>query len=443
MANPYTSQSISGYNSSPPPDDGSNTAANEITWAKHKTKLADPIKILSEGIDSAAAAAFAKIFGAGTTSTGIAYTVLASDQGKLVIVTAGVTITTPAAAVEGTPFVFGIKNNHSAAITVDGNGSETIDGAANISLPAGSTMIITTDGTNWFTVANYGSAGTVNTGVSSGQVPLMDATGYPAADGSQITGLSVGRGYIDGLILSNDATDPAKDIGIATGVARDDSDSANLSLASALVKQLDASWAVGTNAGALDGTETVPGTPDASTWYHIWIIRRSDTGVVDILASESATAPTMPTNYDQKRRIGAVLFDATPDIITFTQFDDEFIWDVPVLDYNTPNPGTSATTRTLTVPTGLVLRAVHFVTLYEISINIRYGLVTSLDQTDSIPSVSRFNIGDHNGSNATPVSFRIKTNTSGQIRTRVDGSDANLTLKGLTAGWIDPRGRDA
>lgn len=443
MANPYTSQSISGYNSSPPPDDGSNTATNEITWAKHKTKLADPIKTLSEGIDSAAAAAFAKIFGAGTTSTGIAYTVLASDQGKLVIVTAGVTITTPAAAVEGTPFVFGIKNNHSAAITVDGNGSETIDGAANISLPAGSTMIITTDGTNWFTVANYGSAGTVNTGVSSGQVPLMDATGYPAADGSQITGLSVGRGYIDGLILSNDATDPAKDIGIATGVARDDSDSANLSLASALIKQLDASWAVGTNAGALDGTETVPGTPDASTWYHIWLIRRSDTGVVDILASESATAPTMPTNYDQKRRIGAVLFDATPDIIPFFQEDDVFRWKTLVQDYRQANPGAAQVTRTLTVPTGIELRAIHVASMESTSITPNHGLVLPLDETDSTPSTSLYTYATNNTGNTDSVRMEIKTNTSGQIGTRLAATAAAYTCAGHTLGWIDPRGRNA
>ena len=46
--NPFTAPSISGYNSSPPPDMGEQTSANEITWAKHKTKLADPIKTLVE-----------------------------------------------------------------------------------------------------------------------------------------------------------------------------------------------------------------------------------------------------------------------------------------------------------------------------------------------------------------------------------------------------------
>ena len=58
--NPYTSQSISNYNASPPPDDGTTTSANQLSWAKHKTKLADPIKTLAENVNSAVSAAFAK-----------------------------------------------------------------------------------------------------------------------------------------------------------------------------------------------------------------------------------------------------------------------------------------------------------------------------------------------------------------------------------------------
>jgi hypothetical protein len=55
--NPFTSVSITGYNSSPPPDDGSQTSANKVEWAKHKTKLADPLKALAEGINTNAIAA--------------------------------------------------------------------------------------------------------------------------------------------------------------------------------------------------------------------------------------------------------------------------------------------------------------------------------------------------------------------------------------------------
>lgn len=58
--NPYTSQTISNYNASPPPDDGTQTVANQLSWSKHKTKLADPIKTLAEGINTAVSTTFAK-----------------------------------------------------------------------------------------------------------------------------------------------------------------------------------------------------------------------------------------------------------------------------------------------------------------------------------------------------------------------------------------------
>ena len=58
--NAYSSQSISGYNASPPPDDGSEVSANKLEWNKGKTKLADPIKTLSESINSAVSTAHSK-----------------------------------------------------------------------------------------------------------------------------------------------------------------------------------------------------------------------------------------------------------------------------------------------------------------------------------------------------------------------------------------------
>lgn len=51
------------------------------------------------------------------------------------------------------------------------------------------------------------------------------------------------------------------------------------------------------------------GTLAASTWYSIWVISNGST--VAALASLSATAPTMPSGYTHKARVGWVRTDAT------------------------------------------------------------------------------------------------------------------------------------
>lgn len=76
-----------------------------------------------------------------------------------------------------------------------------------------------------------GSSSTQDTGVANGNVPLMDATGYPAADGSQITNVSAlsnGPSVIlrltsdvagtDGNVITNWTEDLDSDNAFAAGV---------------------------------------------------------------------------------------------------------------------------------------------------------------------------------------------------------------------------------
>lgn len=52
MTTHYTSVTVSGYNSGAPPDDGSTGSDNTLTWAKHKTKLGDPLKTAIEQVNT-------------------------------------------------------------------------------------------------------------------------------------------------------------------------------------------------------------------------------------------------------------------------------------------------------------------------------------------------------------------------------------------------------
>lgn len=58
MTTHYTSVSVSGYNSGAPPDDGSTGTDNAVTWAKHKTKLGDPLKTAIEQVNTNLVSAF-------------------------------------------------------------------------------------------------------------------------------------------------------------------------------------------------------------------------------------------------------------------------------------------------------------------------------------------------------------------------------------------------
>lgn len=57
---PYNTQTQSGYNSGAPPDDGSQTSDNRVSWEKHKEKLGDPVLTLSQGINTELLSAFGK-----------------------------------------------------------------------------------------------------------------------------------------------------------------------------------------------------------------------------------------------------------------------------------------------------------------------------------------------------------------------------------------------
>lgn len=274
--------------------------------------------------------------------------------------------------------------------------------------------------------------------------PSVPANTYQSYDADLVavaaTGVSAFSGLLYGLTLSN-GTDATNDINIAAGIAMDGGNAKFMNLASGITKQLDAAWAVGTNQGGLD-TGTI-----ANTTYHMWLIMRSDTGVVDVLFSASATSPTMPPNYDYKRRIGSIVRSGG-SIKAFFQEGDYFYWLVQVSDVADNNPGTSALTGTLTVPVGIRVLAIVNAGFSDsdTSISAIYFLLTALDQTDTTPSVSAYTAGQvlTGSGKVTPMlQARVRTNTSGQVRYRISQSDSSVTAIVQTIGWIDSRGRNA
>lgn len=236
---------------------------------------------------------------------------------------------------------------------------------------------------------------------------------------------------LNGLLLSNGA-DATNDVSIAAGTCISD-DGATVMTLSAITKQLDAAWAVGNDQGGRD-----TGSISDATW-HVWVIHRTDTGVTDVLLSTSATAPTMPTNYTKKKRIGSVV-RASSAILGFVNNDQgEFLLKTPVLDINDTATGTTAKTGTLaSVPNGIKVKAFFNTYVDDNGAAVYYS---PLDATDmavnnlTSGSVAPLSMTGTFGAGGVAGHGGVWTNTSRGFRYRTN-TDTNLKV--ATLGWYDP-----
>ena len=242
---------------------------------------------------------------------------------------------------------------------------------------------------------------------------------------------AVVRSYLAGLTLS--AAGSTATYGIAAGVATDSTNVSTMALASAFTKTTSA-WAVGTGNGSLD-TGAIANT----TWYHVYLIQRIDTGLVDILCSLSATAPTMPASYTLFRRIGSMKTDGSAQWVLFSQNGDEFLLGTPTEDISTGAQGTTAILYTLgSVPTGIVVNVIgqgDALTGGQFAI-----LYSSPASTDTLPVINGIGMTAGTAVTAITAMLNIRTDTSARIRVRSSVASTNVHF--TTQGWIDRRGRD-
>lgn len=262
-------------------------------------------------------------------------------------------------------------------------------------------------------------------------VPVIvsyDGTKFNVANSQ--TGAFVQK-HIAGLVISNNGSDAVNDIDISAGSCRDAGNAYNMVLAASLTKQLDAAWAVGTNQGGLD-TGAI-----ANADYYVWLIARSDTGVVDALFSLSSTAPTMPSNYDYKRLIGWIKRSGAT-IVAFTAYETgggglEYLWSSPTLDVSLANTlTTSRRTDAVKVPLNFSTSAILNVSIFDGASGNIAAYIYCPDQADLAPALA-----------GTPLSTTINASTSTNsvtpvtIRTSSTGTiAARATLATVDAYYV-------
>lgn len=144
MGTKYSTIAVSGYNATPPADDGSAVASNQVKWSYIKTKLSDPLNTFAAAVDAALLLALDMSVRQVTASGNTA----ATDHNRTVeiapSVSTAVTISLADAATMTAGYVVRIKNSSTIAQTVGRvTAGDTLDGATkNITLGPNQSIVV-------------------------------------------------------------------------------------------------------------------------------------------------------------------------------------------------------------------------------------------------------------------------------------------------------------
>jgi hypothetical protein len=239
------------------------------------------------------------------------------------------------------------------------------------------------------------------------------------------------KGLVVGGTLSNAAGDATNDITIAAFTVQDESGGGVLTLAAAITKQIDATWAVGTNAGGMN-----TGAVADTTWYEVIAIKRVDTGVVDVMFSTTANRATLPASYTLKARLGWVRRGAATNL-AFTQVKDYFTLTTQINDIAV-NKTVTATAAALTVPPNCIARFRAGADM-STSVNANSALVFSeVAEGNVTPALATGIISLGYWDLATGSSgghFELRVNASSQIEYDMDVAVGTFDVS--TFGWVD------
>ncbi|MBB3520883.1 hypothetical protein [Rhizobium sp. BK456] len=342
------------------------------------------------------------------------YTALASDDNAVHRFTAAATLTLTAAATLGANWHYCVIAD-GGDVTIDPNGSETIDGAATLILKDGYSVEIICSGAAFFTNKLF-------------------ARIQSKADSSAV------GDFIVGLTLSNNGASPNTHIDFAAGSAR--TGSSFVSSATSLTKRVTGTFAAGTGAGGLD-----TGAVAANATYFAYALRKDADLSFDIVLSTSATiggiATTLLTGYSIVKCIGVVLTDANSLVRQFVMYPrDEYTFVTPAKDALNGAISTTSALLALTVPNGVKVKAKL---RFELTSSATTNAALIHDPAQGILTAGISGDGGNLGAVQVANNYAIGsqdvwTNTSKQVR-QVAGAAGNIWV--WTDGFHFPCGRSA
>jgi hypothetical protein len=159
--------------------------------------------------------------------------------------------------------------------------------------------------------------------------------------------------------------------------------------------------------------------------------------------AQNYPSATLPSGFTIKQCLGSVLTDGSKNLRLFLHVRDEFMWQTPIVDLNA-DTATGSTSRTLSVPTGLRVKAHLLINTVGNSSSEPKGAayVDCPDYTHAITTQRAqlfwdLTLGSTSGNvlNNANGTADVITNTSGQVQTTFNGASLSL----VTTGWREFR----
>ena len=189
MGTKYSTNTTSGYNATPPADDGTVSEANKVKYSTIKTKLADPVKDRGDTINTE----LVEHFDQGPDTHSTAHTTVAGDYNTVLEVTGTTTISLLDASTATAGYFVTVVNVGSNTVTVDlTTGTDTldgtVDGSKSLAANDGATFIVNSAADGYFTIAS--SLGGLTS--TSSELNILDGTVPVVQENLQIY-----SGYVD------------------------------------------------------------------------------------------------------------------------------------------------------------------------------------------------------------------------------------------------------
>ena len=274
------------------------------------------------------------------------------------------------------------------AVNGIGNGTNAL---SNVSITGGSISGLTTP-----LAAASGGTGITSSG-TSGNVLVSNGSGWQS---SPVSGLNTGvQGNFKNLKVQV----------TANTTCNVTCDQITLYDGTLYSTQSTVSVSISTGSTGANGVETGT-TLTASTWYYVWIIYNGST--VAGLISASSTAPTMPSGYTYKARVGAVYYTSGSVLARTLQYGRKAQYVVTASSGTTSIPylfiGATGSTSPLT---WTALSVVNFVPATSCAINLFITASYNAGTTSNVNVAPNNSYGLPNSTNPPPMSTGLSANT--------------------------------